>query len=150
MYLDTLHANLSYVADKLAGIGVKTVFEALNTRLFPGALIHSTRQMLEVMDVVNHPNLSMEYDMYHMAVMGEDLASDLRNYSEQMGHIQFADYPGRGQPGSGDLDIFGLLAMVRKAGYGDWIGAEYHPRGSTEESLAWMQDPGLKDLFGTT
>jgi hydroxypyruvate isomerase len=35
----------------------------------------------------------------------------------------------------------------RKAGYGEWIGAEYHPRGRTEESLAWMQDPGLKALL---
>lgn len=146
-YLDTLHTNLDYIADKLAAAGVKTVFEALNTRLFPGALIHSTRQMLEVMEAVDHPNLAMEYDMYHMAVMGEDLASDLTKYAGRMGHVQFADHPGRGQPGTGEMDIFGLLERVQKAGYGGWIGAEYHPRGSTMASLDWMQDPRLKDLF---
>jgi hydroxypyruvate isomerase len=149
-YLDTLQQNLGYAADKLAGAGVKTVLEALNTRLFPCALIHSTRQMLDVVEAVDHPCLSMEYDIYHMAVMGEDISSDLVKHISRIGHIQFADYPGRGQPGTGKLDIFELLGIIRSTGYGDWVGAEYHPQGSTTESLGWVQDPRLKDLFAVS
>lgn len=147
-YLDTLQSNLHYVAEQLATVGVKAIFEAINTQLFPNALIHSTRQMLEIMDAVDHTNLSMEYDIYHMAVMGEDLFADLEKYTGRMGHIQFADYPGRGQPGTGELDFYKLMSTIGETGYRDWVGVEYHPQGSTVESLDWMQDPRTRDLFG--
>lgn len=146
-YLGTLQSNLHYAAEQLEAAGVKAVFEAVNTRLFPDALIHSTQQMREVMAAVDHPNLFMEYDIYHMAVMGEDLEADLMAYAGQLGHIQFADYPGRGQPGTGGLDFYRLLGTIREAGYRGWIGAEYHPQGSTVESLDWMKDARLKPLL---
>lgn len=77
-----------------------------------------------------------------------NLTADLTKYTGRMGHIQFADYPGRGQPGTGELDFYGLMRTIGETGYGDWIGAEYHPQGSTAESLDWMQDSRVRDLFG--
>lgn len=138
--MDTLQSSLLYGSERLASIGVKGAFEAINTQMLPGFLIHGADQMRAFMGVVGHPNLWMQYDIYHMAVMGENQAATLERYAEHIGHIQFADSPGRGQPGTGALDFFQIFSTIRKSGYRGWIGAEYHPRGSTKESLKWMHD----------
>ena len=146
-YMDTLQSSLLYGAEQLASIGVKATFEAINTQMLPGFLIHGTDQMRELKGAVGHPNLWMQYDIYHMAVMGEDLAGTLERDAEHIGHIQFADNPGRGQPGTGALDFFQIFSTIRKSRYRGWIAAEYQPQGSTRESLTWLHDPRWKEWW---
>ncbi|MNO09102.1 putative hydroxypyruvate isomerase YgbM [compost metagenome] len=52
--------------------------------------------------------------------------------------MQFADAPGRGEPGSGTLDFPAALRALEEIGYSGWLGAEYRPTGSTAESLGWL------------
>jgi hydroxypyruvate isomerase len=137
-YLNTFKANLRLAADGFAPLGIKTVFEAINTYDMPGFIINSSTQMLEVMAELNHPNLYMQYDIYHMCRMGENCAVFLSQQAEKIGHIQFADVPGRGQPGTGRLDFDGLFEVIRQSGYSGWCGAEYNPVGLTAESLGWL------------
>lgn len=139
-YLNTFKANLRLAADSFAPLGVKTVFEAINTHDMPGFIIHSSAQMLEIMAELNHPNLYMQYDIYHMCRMGEDCAGFINQQTEKIGHIQFADVPGRGQPETGKLDFDGLFDVIRQSGYSGWCGAEYKPVGLTGESLGWLNN----------
>ena len=58
----------------------------------------------------------------------------------RIGHIQFADTPGRHEPGSGEVNFPNVFAAIEKAGYGGYIAAEYRPSTArTEDSLAWFQ-----------
>lgn len=46
-----------------------------------------------MLEAVNHPALKIQYDCYHMAMMGEDVLEGLQENIHQIGHIQFADCP---------------------------------------------------------
>jgi hydroxypyruvate isomerase len=137
-YLNNFKTNLRLAADSFAALGIKTVFEAINTHDMPGFIVSSSSQMLEILAELNHPNLYLQYDIYHMTRMGEDCAAFISQHAEKIGHIQFADVPGRGQPGTGEIDFGGLFEVIRQSGYSGWCGAEYKPVGLTAESLGWL------------
>ena len=79
----------------------------------------------------------LQYDFYHMHRMGDDLAATLKHLMPRIGHIQFADAPGRNEPGTGVIDFARLFAHIDAIGYAGWVAAEYRPKESTAESLAW-------------
>ncbi len=138
-YQQTFQANLEFAVTTFASLGISTVFEAINTHDMPGFLIHSGKQMLQILKVVKHPKLLMQYDIYHMSRMNEDIPGFINKYAEKIGHIQFADNPGRGQPGTGDIDYVKLFAAIEQSGYPGWVGAEYKPVGLTEQSFSWFK-----------
>lgn len=137
-YRQTLLDNLRFAADQFAELGVETVFEAINTFDMPGFLIDSGRQMLEILEQVGHPHLKMQYDIYHMTRMGEDCAAFITEHAERIGHVQFADAPGRGEPGSGAIDFAAMFDAIAGSAYRGWLGAEYRPSGATADSLSWL------------
>lgn len=137
-YLQTLKDNLRYAADAFADVGVKTVFEAVNTFDMPGFIVNRGGQMLELLAELNHPNLALQYDIYHMTRMGEDPMAFIRAHADKIGHMQFADVPGRGQPGTGGIDFAALFTAVQASGYQGYLGAEYRPVGGSAASLGWL------------
>jgi hydroxypyruvate isomerase len=52
-------------------------------------------------------------------------------------HIQLADNPGRGEPGSGEINYTYLLALLDQIGYDGWVGCEYKPAAGTVPGLTW-------------
>jgi hydroxypyruvate isomerase len=96
-------------------------------------------QLQEMLEAVGRPELKMQYDCYHMAMMGEPVFQTLQDNLSQIGHIQFADYPNRQQPSTGTLDFQAIFGYLRQSDYQGWVGAEYRPQGTTLDSLAWFQ-----------
>lgn len=137
-YLQTFKENLCYAAEAFSPLGIKTVFEAVNTCDMPGFIVHSGAQMLDVLDQLDRPGLFMQYDIYHMQMMGEKPEAFIAEHADKIGHIQFADSPGRGQPGTGRIDFGRVFSAIEDSGYSGWVGAEYKPVGTTTESLGWL------------
>lgn len=77
-------------------------------------------------------------DLYHLTVNGEDLGAVIEEHSWWTGHVQIADAPGRHEPGTGNIDLDRFLVLLEDAGYRGWVGIEYLPTGTTEESLSWL------------
>jgi hydroxypyruvate isomerase len=138
-YLATFKDNLCFAADAFSPLGIKTVFEAINTHDMPGFIIDSTRQMLDILGQLNRPDLFMQHDIYHMQMMGEPVENFIAEHAGQIGHIQFADCPGRGQPGTGQIDFDRIFSAISASNYAGWVGAEYRPVGNTTESLDWLK-----------
>lgn len=136
--LHTLAGNLRYATETLHTIGVTTVMEAINTVDMPRFLLHSLAQMQEMQEVVDHPALKMQFDCYHMQHMQEDILQALQANIQAIGHIQFADTPGRQEPGTGEMNYDAVFALIRELPYRGWCGAEYRPSGRTEDSLGWL------------
>ena len=49
--------------------------------------------MLDILDQLKHPDLFMQYDIYHMQMMGDNVKTFLCQYADKIGHVQFADVP---------------------------------------------------------
>ena len=137
-YLETFQKNLCFAVEAFAPLGIKTVFEAINSRDMPGFIIDNGQQMLGLLDRLKRPGLFMQYDIYHAQMMGESPDEFIARHADKIGHIQFADSPGRGQPGTGRIDFERVFSAIEKSAYSGWVGAEYKPVGSTLESLGWF------------
>ena len=83
-------------------------------------------------------NVKFLCDLYHLDVNGDDVAAAIEAYADRVGHVQIADSPGRGEPGTGTLDISGHLAALAAKGYRGYVALEYKPTGGTRDSLAWL------------
>ncbi|WP_339510585.1 hydroxypyruvate isomerase family protein [Pseudomonas sp. RL_15y_Pfl2_60] len=139
--LQTLAANLRKTADAFALLGIGVVCEAVNTTDMPGFLINGSAHLQALLERVDHANCSAQYDLYHMAMQGEDISTGIHRLKGRIGHVQFADCPGRGEPGSGKLDFMAAFKTLRSSGYGGWIGAEYKPGAQgTQASLSWLRE----------
>ena len=124
-------ATLAEAAD------VMLLLEPLNDRVeHPGMWLVSTSKGLDLIEAVGNPRLRLLYDVYHSAVMGEDMAEVLRGRLHLVHHVQVADMPGRNEPGTGTIDWPGVMRTLRELGYEGSIGLEYRPTMPILESLA--------------
>ena len=75
----------------------------------------------------------------HLGRMGEDLPAVLARHANDIGHIQIADVPDRGAPGTGRLDWEALFGQLAAQGYPGWIGCEYKPSdpAASSSSFGW-------------
>ena len=89
-------------------------------------------------DRVGEPNVKFLCDLYHLAANGDDVAAAIENHFDRIGHVQIADNPGRGEPGTGTLDLAGHLADLAARGYDGYVALEYKPTVGTRDSLAWL------------
>ena len=84
------------------------------------------------------PNVGFLCDLYHLASNGDDIDAAIAAHTDLTAHVQIADAPGRGEPGSGQLDLDRYLSALEDHGYRGWVSLEYKPTSTTEASLAWL------------
>ena len=136
--LATLVANLRKAAEAFQCMGIRVLCEAINPFDMPGFLINTPEHLDQLLCAVDHPNCLAQLDLYHMARQGLDIEAGIGLLAGRIGHVQFADCPGRGEPGSGEMDFPALLKRLQSSGYEAWLGAEYKPTKPIVESLGWM------------
>jgi hydroxypyruvate isomerase len=84
-------------------------------------------------------NVGFLCDLYHLVSNGDDVDAAIDRYADQVAHVQIADAPGRGEPGTGTLGLDRWLDALEANGYRGWVGLEYKPStGDTLDSLAWL------------
>lgn len=137
--LNTLAKNLKLATHMLSDVGIQPVFEMINGTNMPRFLVQNIAQAQEMLEAVNHPALKMQYDCYHMAMMGEDVLAGLQENIEQIGHIQFADCPGRHEPDTAQIDFATIFNWLKQSNYQGYIAAEYRPQAHSSHSFAWKQ-----------
>jgi hydroxypyruvate isomerase len=136
--LARVRENLAWACDMAARAGASVLLEALNSWETPGYILTSTADSLALIESIGAPNLALQYDIYHMQRMEGNICATIAAHAGRIGHIQFADSPGRGQPGTGELRFPFIFQAIEESGYAGYVGAEYLPAGSLEESLGWM------------
>jgi len=135
----TLVGNLRRAADLFGPDGVTVMLEPCNTQDVPRYLVSRTGDAIALLDEADRPNLALQFDFYHRQIMEGDLAEGFRAALPRIAHLQFADVPGRHEPGTGGIDFPGLFAAIDASGYDGWVGAEYVPATDTAASLGWFR-----------
>jgi hydroxypyruvate isomerase len=131
--------NVAWAADQAAAIGADVTIEPVNRYDNGPVLLSTTREAIAFMDAVDRPNVKLQYDVFHMQRAEGNLVATLRELAPRIGHMQVADAPGRGEPGTGEINYPYVLDAIEATGYDGWIGLEYNPTTpTTEESLGWI------------
>lgn len=136
--------NLVLAARAADRAGATLLVEALNAPDSPRYPLVRAEAAVAVVDRVNEAtglgNAAFLLDIYHLSMNGEDIPSVVERFADRTGHVQIADNPGRGAPGTGSLPLAELLDSLRKSGYSGWTGLEYKPSpGGSAASFAWLR-----------
>jgi hydroxypyruvate isomerase len=137
---DVAAGNLAFAAEAAGKVGASVLVEAINSVDVPGFPVDTSGRAAEVITRAGAPNVGFLADLYHLAKMGEDVADVLDAYRDSILHVQVADPPGRGAPGTGTLDLEPLLAQLAGQGYDGWVGLEYLPAdpADSSSSFGWL------------
>ncbi len=134
----TFVANLKLAADKAARADMTILIEPINHWDKPGYFLHTVEQAASIIDQVGRRNVKIMFDCYHTQIVQGDLTRRLKHFLDLIGHVQIAAVPSRAEPDEGEIDYREICSSLDRLGYGGWIGAEYKPRGRTEEGLGWL------------
>lgn len=145
--------NVGWAADQAAEHGIEVMIEAVNTFENGPYLLSTTSAAADFVERVGRENVKLQYDAYHMQRMEGNVVATLKDRIGRIGHIQVADSPDRGEPGSGELNYRYIFTTLAELPYDGWVGLEYKPTTeSTEESFGWLPkdkrggEVGVEDL----
>jgi hydroxypyruvate isomerase len=132
-------ANIATAAAVAARIGGAVFVEPLSgPGPYPLRLAADAAAVVGRARAAGAENAGILFDLYHLAVNGDDIDRAIAAHADRIAHVQIADSPGRGEPGSGRLDLDGYLSRLEQAGYDGWVALEYRPTVSTPDSLGWL------------
>lgn len=138
----TMLENIAYAADALETVDTRLTVEPVNTHDIPGFAIPDTATAMSALAELEHPNVGLQFDVYHSLRMNEDPFAIIAEHGKSIDHIQIADFPGRHQPGTGEIDFDRLFGTIDDSGYVGWVALEYIPEGHTEEGFGHLRELG--------
>jgi len=144
---ESLLGALRDCASEAATRGLRVLIEPLNESENPGYLAPTPADALALIEASAADGLGLLLDVYHLACAGIEPLAAIDRFAGLIGHVQVSDWPGRGEPGSGSLDVWGILERLEACGYEGAVGLEYEPRGTTEASFAFLRDERARALF---
>ena len=145
--------NLGRAADAAARIGATVLVEPVSgPKPYPLRTADDAVAVVDAVRAAGHDNVGFLCDLFHLANNGDDVDAAIARHADVTSHVQIADHPGRGEPGSGALDLDRHLRDLADRGYAGWVGLEYKPTTDTETSLHWLplERRAARGLRGTT
>ncbi len=152
--------NLALAARAARRIGATVLVEPVSgAARYP---LLTAADALGAIDRAGEDNVALLLDVYHLAVNGDDVDAAIDTAASRatggaasratggaasratgaaagrIGHVQIADAPGRGEPGTGTLPLDRQLTDLQAAGYAGWVALEYKPTAATLDGLVWL------------
>ena len=129
--------NLLAATAGVAPIGGTVLIEPVSgTPAYP---LKTAADALSVVNKVKEAgagNIALLADFYHLSVNGDDVADVIEKHAHEFGHVQIADAPGRGAPGTGNLPLGEWITRSRELGYTGGIALEY--KQERETAFNWL------------
>jgi hydroxypyruvate isomerase len=135
--------NISRAAAEAAKSNITLLIEPINPRDRAGYFLSRVEHAADIVEKVGAPNVRIQFDFYHIQIVGGDLLTRLEKFFPIIGHIQIAAVPSRGEPDEGEIHYPAVFAAIDALDYSGWIGCEYRPRGKTEDGLGWAKAYGV-------
>ena len=126
-YMARLAQNLQPVNDYAKEQGVKINIEVINH--YEVNVFTTAKELVNFLE--EYPELDACYvhlDTFHMMLEEEDFAEAFEAAKGRIGYFHIADST-RWYPGSGNLDLKKMLALLEETGYDGYVSVECFPRG---------------------
>lgn len=128
--------NLVAAARGIAAIGGTVLLEPVSgTPAYPIKSAADALAVIAKTQAAGVDNVKLLADFYHLSVNGDDVAAVIEQHAKDFGHIQIADNPGRGAPGTGTLPLGEWISRSRELGYTGAIGLEY--KSPAADAFTW-------------
>lgn len=137
--LATATASLVDCAAIAEQAGLTILVEPINETDVPGYLVPTPAEAVCLIESVGSDSVRLLYDAYHAARAGRNPCEEIASLIPLIDHVQYADCPGRGAPGTGELDLRTFVEALENAGYAGAIGLEFDPDGPTDDALGFLQ-----------
>jgi len=120
---------------------ITLLLETLNSKIdHPGYFLDNINTAVKIIREINHPQLKILADLYHLGVMGYDLKQIINEYHSEIGYFHVADIPGRHEPGTGSINWKEIFELIQDVGYKGFIGFEYSPAYDSDKSLVKIKN----------
>jgi hydroxypyruvate isomerase len=139
----TFVSNLTRAADLAAEKNITLLIEPINPRDRPDYFLNRPEHAAEIIGKVGKPNVRIQFDFYHVQIVGGDLIRRFEKHQPLAGHVQIASVPDRHEPDEGEVNYPAIFRMLDERGYDGFVACEYRPRGRTEDGLGWGRDFGI-------
>jgi hydroxypyruvate isomerase len=139
----TFVKNLGQAARAANNKGITLLIEPINPRDRPDYFLTRVEHAADIIAKVESPNVRMQFDFYHAQIVGGDLIRRFATHFAVVRHVQVAAVPSRREPDEGEVSYPAIFAELDRLGYAGYVGAEYHPRGKTEDGLGWARAYGM-------
>ncbi len=133
----TFVENLKWAAARAPNRSL--TIEPINRHDMPGYYLADFDLAAEILDEVEAPNLSLQFDAYHAHRITGDVMRAWVTHGPRASHVQIAGYPGRHEPAVGEIDYPSFFARLDRDGYKGWVSAEYKPASDTASGLGWLK-----------
>jgi hydroxypyruvate isomerase len=118
-----------------SGVDVDLLIEPLSKLHVRGYLLRSVLDAYALLERVNYPRLKLVFDLFHQQINEGNLLNNLHATIGRVGAIHIADAPGRGAPGSGEINITNIYREILALGYDGIVGFECVPGTQTTEDV---------------
>lgn len=135
----TFQDSLSYACQRSSVFGINILIEPLNERDAPGYFLKTSSQALSIIQTLNHKNLKLMFDCYHIQIMEGDISKKIEALMPFIGHVQIAPVPERAEPDQGELNYQVILSKLKALDYSNPVGAEYRPSSDLENGFRWLK-----------
>jgi 2-dehydrotetronate isomerase len=135
--------NLAAAAGLAAAKNITLLIEPINGRDRPNYFLNHVEHAAAIIGKIGKANIRMQFDFYHVQIVGGDLIYRLEKFLPVIGHLQCAAVPSRHEPDEGEVNYPAVFEAVDRVGFKGWIGAEYRPRARTEDGLGWARNYGV-------
>jgi sugar phosphate isomerase/epimerase len=118
----------------------------------PHLLIERPEQFEELLGILKHPRLGLNFDVGHFFCVGVDPAAAVRRLARHIRHVHLEDIaPSREHrhlvPGHGAIAFEPVLRALSDVGYDGWITVELYPYEAQAKEVAEEAFQYLEEFF---
>jgi sugar phosphate isomerase/epimerase len=142
--IDALHQLATEAASYDMVVAVEMMHPSLATEF---TFVNSISDAIELIDKVQHPNLAVALDVWHLTDT-PTLLVDVRCHAARFASIHVNDRPeprgswrNRLLPGDGVADLAGIFGSLATGGFNGWFELEVHSDRDTNSASLWNRDP---------
>lgn len=133
---ESIIAKLAAALPVLEAERKMVIIEPMNPYNHPAHCLYGSADGVAICKALNSSWVRINWDLFHMQRYEGNLIDNMEMHCEWIGYVQFADSPGRNEPGTGEVNYSEVFRRARELNLPLPFGAECIPLGSDPRRAA--------------